>query len=289
MPPAYPLAPVRTEALLRIQAAALQAHPKFDQALHLYTRGVSDYREANHGIGKLTANEDRYRALNFFFYLWAESVAKGEGGAVTYSALFEVCRRGEVTTRTLKTMLALAIFTGFAERRPHPTDRRSKLYIPTARMIAFPDYWITPAAAANDLLLPGADRVRRLRDDPDLLVHFFRSSGREFGAGVQPMTIQPEFMAFYGNKEGGSAMVMALLLADMENLPPPNRAEISRRFGLSKSQVTQLIAQGQAAGMLQISDGVVRATQTLHDDHAEWTALCLAFLDPHMCPPDHVA
>lgn len=284
----YAFAPTRTIAELREQAARLQGSPDFPGVRKNYIRELSAYREASRPVAKLIANEDRYRALNFFFFLWAEHLGTGGTGAITYGELFEICRRGEVTPRVLKTMLAIAEFSGFVIRSRNPADGRSWLYAPTPAMIAFPQHWLMPAANALDTLLPGCDRSTRLREDPGVLVHFYRSGGREFAAGVQPMTIQPEFMTFFGVKEGGAVFTMALLIAEMDGERPPSRTEIAQRYGLTKSQVTKLVVYGEEIGLLTVADGIATPTDALRHNHAEWVALSLAFLDHHIWPiPAH--
>ena len=286
MPTPFVPAPSRTEAQLRAEAASLRSHPGFPAALVDYTRKLSHYREASRPFAKLIANEDRYRALNFFLTLSAEKVGMGEDGALTYGDLFEICRRGEVSPRILKTMLSLAVFGGFLDRTPNPRDGRSWLYPPTPSMELFPQQWLLRAAEALDAMLPGESRASRLQNGRSSLVHFFRSAGREFASGLEPMTFQPEFQAFYGQKEGGAVFTMALLLAEADNVPSPGRAELAKRYGLTKSQVNQLVSSGIAAGLLGVDKpaGRVHATSALREGHSEWVSISLAFLGHHLAP-----
>lgn len=280
----YPPARPRTTAQLKAEAAQLQSLPSYEAALHTYTRQISAYREASRPVAKLIANEDRFRTLNFFFTMWAEKLGHGLDGALTYGELFEICRRGEVSPRILKTTLSIGEVLGYFERSKNPDDGRSWLYRPTPQMLLFPHQWLLPATHALDTLVPDRRRGERLEADPAILVYFFRSAGREFASGLQPMTLQPEFMSFYGQKEGGAVFTMGLLLAEIDGLPTPSRAEIAARYGLTKSQVNQLIIAGQSAGLLEVEAGVPRSTKALRDGHSEWVALSLAFLGHHLWP-----
>jgi DNA-binding MarR family transcriptional regulator len=282
----YPLASFRSQAQLIAQASHLRSLPNFDAAWADYTRKLSVFSEANRPISKLLANEDRYRALNFSFTLWAEKVALGGDGSLTYGELYEICRRGEVSSRILKTMLSLAVFSGFLDRRRNPQDGRSWLYKPTGEMIAFPQQWLMPAAQALDALQPDRDRAHRLRTDPGVLIYFFRSAGREFASGVQPMTVQPEFMSFFGQREGGAVFTMALLLSELEGNAPASRSDIATRYGLTKSQVNLLVTTGLEMKLVRLDNGVLRPTDRMRNEHAEWIALSLAFLGHHLWPED---
>ncbi|SMQ58599.1 hypothetical protein SAMN06295905_0105 [Devosia lucknowensis] len=281
---AEPLAQPRTEEQFRKDTAAVLDHPDFGLIHDRYTTSLSFYREASRPFAKLIANEDRYRALNFLFTIWAEKVGHGLDGSMTYGELHEICRRGEISPRILKTTLSLATLYGFLERRPNPADGRSWLYIPTPAMIAFPQQWLMPAANALDALFPGQDRSGRLAQDSGALVHFLRSAGREFAAGTQPQTMQADFQEFYGRKEGGASFTMGLLVADAQGQPPLSRSEMASRYGLTKSQVTQLIAMGEQKGLMLVRNGVPMPTDLLRKNHAEWVALSLAFLGHHLLP-----
>lgn len=284
----YPPAPVRTETQLRAEAERIRSHPNFDAVLLAYTRRFYALREVTPVIAKLIANEDRYRTLNFLYSVWAESMAHGGEGAFTYSNLFEICRRGEVTPRVLKTTLAVSTYAGFLDRSPHPQDARSWLYRPTRTMLDFPLSWLLPIAESLDTLLPGRQRAEALKNDQAILVHLYRSGGREFVAGVQPIAMMPEFMAFCGRREGGSVIAMGLFLAATDNVRPPSRQDISNRFGISKSQVAQVLAAGEEMGFLTLHNGVAIPTGALFEGHAAWTALSLAFLGHHLWPEDYV-
>ncbi|MET3900041.1 DNA-binding MarR family transcriptional regulator [Devosia sp. UYZn731] len=279
-----PLAPIRTDVELRDLAHTLKALPNFEGAVKRYTKDIVAFREAGRSYGKLIANEDRFRVINFFFPLWAESLVRGGNGALTYGELYEVCRRGEVTPRVLKSTLALAVHLGFLTRTPNPSDRRSWHYAPTDRMLRFPHQWMVPATVALDTLMPGLSLTAHLKSDPRLLIHFFRSAGREFDSGLQPQRLVPRFMHFSGHKEGGTLLAMSLLVAEMDGLPFPSRAEVAERFGLTKSQVTQLVATGVEMGFLSIRNGTTHPTDALREGHSEWVAVALAFLQHHLQP-----
>jgi hypothetical protein len=167
----------------------------------------------------------------------------------------------------LKNTLALAVHLGFLTRTPNPTDGRSKLYAPTELMVRFPYLWLEPATRALDELMPGSTFTSRLLNDPDLLVHFFLSAGREFDSGVQPARLVPEFMRFSGRKEGGTPLAMALLLSEMERAPMPSRSEVANSFGLTKSQVNQLVATGIEMGFLTTHKGVAHPIEALREGH----------------------
>jgi len=274
--------PTRTIAQLHEEADRLAALPAFPTTLLHYTRRLAAFRQNIRPLAKLVANEVRYRVVNFMFWIWAEKLAHGAPGTMTYGELHALCLQGGVTPRQLKTTLALAVFTGFLDRVPNPADRRSWIYTPTALMLAFPLQWILPAAEALDLLVSDTDRTTPLHRDQTALIHFLRSAAREFAAGIHPLAEPSAFMDFFGRREGGSVIVMSVLIAEMDGLTPPSRGEIAQRYALSKSQVAELVATAIELGLMTLDNGRLAATDTLRHSHSEWIALSLAFLGHHL-------
>jgi hypothetical protein len=266
-------------------AARLLARPAFPQAVREYSVGLARFRESPRLANKLISYDTRWRVVGYLLYLAADRELFGMDGGATYGRMLEICtRRQEVSPRVLKTMLALLKFTGFVET-VHSTDRRSKLYRPTARMGEFVNLWLGYAVSALDILEPDMQRTRMLREDPGFPDRFLVSGGRDHLTGTPPADRMPEFMAFYGARDGAGAAVLSVMLADIDGTPVPSRAAIAKRFGLSKTQISNVLAAGEAKGFFMLdAAGVPAATQRLRDNYASWISIELAFYAHHMQP-----
>jgi hypothetical protein len=267
-------------------AARLAALPAFRQAVREYTVGLARFRESPRLANKLISYDTRWRVVGYLLYLAADRELFGPEGGATYGRMLEICtRRQEVSPRVLKTMLALLKFTGFVETVCSSTDRRSKMYRPTARMGEFVDLWLSYAVAALDALEPQMQRTRMLRDDRGFPDRFLVSGGRDHLTGTPPADCMPDFIAFYGARDGASAAVLAVMLADIDGTPVPSRAAIAKKFGLSKTQVSNVMAVGDAQGFFTLdAAGVPAPTQFLRDSYARWISIELAFYARHMQP-----
>src|SRR5258708_27980692 len=108
-------------------------------------------------------------------------------------------------------------------------------------------------------------RGRRMRrEDPGFPGRFLGSGGRDHLANIPPADRMPEFMALYGARDGAGAAVLSVMLADIDGTPMPSRAAIAKRFGLSKTQVSNVLAIGEAGGFFTLDDaGLPAATRTL--------------------------
>ena len=92
----------------------------------------------------------------------------------------------------------------------------------------------------------------------------------------------PEFLQYFGTREGSSVVVLAVMQADMDKAPLPSRAFIAKLYGLSKSQIGNIIAEGMALGYL--AECGLRPTDRLRADYRKWISIELGFYARHMPP-----
>jgi hypothetical protein len=269
---------------LLAEAAALRAKPQFPAVVREFADVMARFRESVKIFNKLIANENRFRTLRYLLYLDSERKLLGEDGGASYSQLLELCtRRHEVSPRVLKTTLALLTLTGFVRTRRGNTDSRQKFYYPTEALFDYVRLRLTRSARLLDLLEPAMERARMLQEDPNAVRRVLASSGRSQTLGEPPADRMPDFMAFYGAQEGAAPLVFTMILADYDGVPVPSRAAIARRFGLSKTQVTNLIAEAARLGYVTIDDkGVPATTPALRASFARWVSIELAYQSRHI-------
>lgn len=271
---------------LLTEAEALRACEAFPQAVRAYTEGLSRFREAPRLINKLISYEARFRVTGYLLYLHADRELYGATGGATYKNLHDLCtRRQEVSPRVLKTTLAMLKLTRFVETVRNGADRRSKSYRPTRRMFNFVDQWLDYAVTSLDALQPQARRAAMLKDDPGFVERFLVSGGRDHAAATPPADHMPEFIGFFGSREGAAAVILAVMQAGFDCVPVPSRAGIAKRFGLSKTQVSNIIGEGVKLGFFGV-DETARPSPTRHltESFHRWISIELAFYARHMAP-----
>lgn len=267
------------------EAGALRTDPRFGAAVAAYATGLVRYRESIRRFGKLSANELRMRAIGYLMHLSAAGRLAGGDGGVSYGSLYRLCvEGGEVNPRVFKTMLALLGVAGFVRSWRDPADRRIKFYRPTARMTDYARRALLPAAAALDCLAPAADRARRLVTDDLYFARLLVSAGRGH-AESPPADRMPEFIGYFGRREGAGPVVTRLIEARHGGSPIPSRAALARQFGLSRTQVAEVVAEGMRLGYIASgADGLPVTTPRLEDHFGRWVSIELAFLARHMQP-----
>jgi hypothetical protein len=200
--------------------------------------------------------------------------------------LYDLCtNRQEISPRVLKSTLAIMKLTGMITTRKSITDRRLKFYCPTARMVDFVNSWMPHAVNALDVLQPEMQRAQMWKNDPEFLRRFLVAGGREHTTGKLLIDRMPEFNGFFGKREGAVALVLVGMLAHIDGTQPPSRGDIAKRFGLSKTQVSRVFAEGARMGYFTIDDvDMPSATPHLVDSYERWISIELAFYARHMQP-----
>jgi hypothetical protein len=280
---ATPSTAVDLDALVA-EAAILAALPAFPAAMREYTVGLARFRESTRLANKLISYDTRWRVVGYLLYLAADRERFGPKGGATYGRLLEICtRRQEASPRVLKTMLALLKFFGFIETVRSEADQRSKYYRPTARMDGFVRPWLSYAVNSLDILQPRMQRAMMLRDDRGFAERFLVSGGRSHLTDEPPADKMPDFIAFYGGRDGAGAVVLAVMLADFDGTKLPTRTDIAKRFGLSRTQIGNIIAEGKTAGFFEVdATGTPSPTARLRDRYGRWISIELAFYARHM-------
>lgn len=270
---------------LLAQAARFASLPAFDAAVRAYIVSVAGFRRSNRLVNKLISHHARWLLAGYLLYLNADRERFGPDGGATYGNLLEMCNRRDIGPRVLKTALALLQFTGFVKARRSSGDRRSKIYQPTPRMDSFMQPWLRYATSTLDLLEPEMGRGQMLQNDPGFVDRFFVSSGRAHATARPLVDRMPEFVAFFGLRDGAFAVTLPIMLADLDGTRVPSRAELAKTFGLSKTQVTNVFKLGEAQGYFVLDDaGVPAPTALLHERFRKWVAIELAFYAQHMQP-----
>ncbi|MBX3446707.1 MAG: hypothetical protein KF765_08120 [Parvibaculaceae bacterium] len=266
------------EAKLRQKAQTFCESPLFPRVMRDYTAALVAFRRDPRVVNKLISQEARYRVVNHLLSLHAGKMLAGGAGGVTYGEMLGLCSAfPEVGSRVLKTMLSMLVLTGFASSRRDPADRRVKIYTPSAKLVAVACSRLAPIVDALQVLEPDVPHAAALRNDPTFWMRAIHRNGRPQLDSEVLHSHMPEFIAFAAGREGAAQIVYAVMLADMDAAPLPSRSALARQFRLSKTQVWSVFAEGERLGYFAAGDGTAPvATDKLHRQYTEWTALELA-------------
>lgn len=269
---------------LLVEAGRLRSLPGFPEVVKAYAAHIAWFREVSRSVNKLISQEIRFWAVLGVFYLSCESKLAGGDGGVTYGQIRALCaHRPDVSLRTLETVLSLLVFTGFVVAKPDAHGRRHRFFWPTDRMFEFYRQRMDGIIRLLDMLEPQGQYAKSLQDDPELLTRFVVSSGREQYRGRMAVERMREFIAFLGGRDGATVVVLAVLLSAFAGKPTPSRVQISKRFGVSKSHILDVINQGVRLGYFALGeDALPSATDLLRESFSRWVSIELAFFAGHL-------
>jgi hypothetical protein len=266
------------EDRVRQDVVGFSASPLFSSVLRDYTSALVGFRQDPLVVNKLISHETRFRVINHLLYVHADKVLAGGAGGATYGEMLDLCVQfPDIGLRVVKSMLPMLVLGGFAHVARDPLDRRVKIYTPSEKLVATVHARLAPIVAALQVLEPDIPRAELLRDDPMFFWRVICRNGRAQLDGGPLVTWMSTFNRFTGSREGAGQVIYAVMLADMDGVSLLSRSALAKQFGLSKTQVWSVFAEGQRIGYFSDEGGVPVATTKLRDEYREWTAVELAF------------
>lgn len=286
-------------ATLLAEAAAVREMPAFHPALHRYAAAMLRPYRGTPQLNKLISKEGRFLMANLALqlHLWRGTAIAGDG--LTLTRLRALCaEHGVASPGRVSVFLTLMRFGGFVAPAAAGGDRRTRLLVPTARMMAHVRLFTAIQLQAIDLLWPDRGHEARLYAGPGFLEAFHRHVGDFYLRGARLPEALPVIELFTRADAGYMVLLHLFLL-----LPAPEgRAEpavvampfgpTARRFGVSRSHVGNLIRAAAAAGFLQerLPGGrEIAVAPRLIDLLERWFALQMALMlraaDSAAAPP----
>ncbi|MBL8596924.1 MAG: hypothetical protein JNL14_04225 [Devosia sp.] len=271
--------PGAADALL-VEAAALRAQPQFDAAVIAYCAGLVRFREQTRLMSKLNANETRLRVVGYLLHLSSVSRQAGGDGGVSYGTLRDISA-GEVSDRVLKTMLALLQVLGLVECWRSVSDRRVKYYRPSPRTLELARHVCQQRRGAR--LHRTGRRTRATAGPRSGVLQPHAGRGRTGACGRSTGQPHARFHRLLRRARRGRGGLHPSAAGALTGSPVDSRAALARQFGLSKSQVADVIAAGVGLGYFSLDPTALPTpTPALRDHLTRWISIELAFMARHL-------
>lgn len=166
--------------------------------------------------------------------------------------------QGVASARRVSGLVSRLIETGYVELRSAPGDQRVRIVTPTAKMSAQDQDWLTANYLPLQMLFPTPGYAKIMRRDPAFHVAHRLITADFLTLGAQIMADNPIVMQFM-NRDGGIMILMKLIqLCDLDSLSAPqgiSYSEIGARFGVSRTQVRNVLEEAERAGLLGLAKG----------------------------------
>lgn len=265
---------------LEVRAASLLADPAFPAATTGFITAMNRFRREGRGpINKLLGRDVRFRVVNLCFCLHVRGRLVGSERGASFGEMVEAIRRTlGGSPRVVRTTLDMMRKMGLVDVEAGSVDRRVSIFAPTPALMALVRGWLAGVMTHLDLLEPEGRRAERFTTEPGFVEHVAVAMGEAFLAG-EPLTGRiPELSCFF-LYECGWPVLNTVVAHAREGLPLPTLGVIAETYGLTKSQVANVVTLAVENGFL-VRDAAGRATVTpaLMAAYDRWAAIFFAFM-----------
>jgi CRP-like cAMP-binding protein len=267
---------------------AVRAHPAFPQAAQQLARGFVDLYQGNRLLNTIVNDRGRMLVGYFAIYLHFFGPPGDPTPGLTVSRMKKVCSDlGICSPGRAETMLILMRMFGHLETAPAMADRRTRLLVPSRRLLESVHIRWQMQFDAMAPVLPEIAAAMAVVRQADFTAALIRRLGERFFAGLRLVEHAPGFELF-ADRNAGVLIAYSLLLAGERGdaFPPqrPVRLSISaaaRRFGVSRVHVRKLLRDAEDEGYLAragSADGEVALQPRFIDATLDFIASAFLYL-----------
>ena len=240
------------------EVGALAAHPNMSQALRVLATNALDLYRRRPILNLVMNDRGRMAVSHIALHLHYGADPSDPGSGLTTNRFKQVC--GEVglgSPGRAVAILALMRFAGLLVPEPSAHRGQRRRLIPTEAFMALQRDRLRQAFAALNHVRPeGAIGLAQLGSDR-FFADFMRAIGEALRADQRPILFAPR-MRYFFDRNAGAMILMSLLLLGRpgDSMPPVGPlavsvAALARRFSVSRTHVTRMLADAEAEGLLQ--------------------------------------
>lgn len=261
-------------------AERILVSPEFPLAAEEFTRSMNRFRrEGPRQINKLLGRDIRFRVVNLCFCLHVRGLLVGPEKGATFLQLVDATARTlGGSARVVRTTLEMMVQMGLVTVASGETDLRTRVYLPTAGLMAMVRAWLAGVMGQIDILDPAGRRLERFAADDGIVEQTALNMAHAFLEGESLTGRVPELSCFFQH-DSGWPVLNTVIAHTSEGTTIPTLGVIAETFGLTKSQVANVVGKAVDRGLL-VRDGTrtLLATPDLVAANRRWIAVFLAFL-----------
>lgn len=242
-------------------------NPRLPQARKAYLDRFLEVYGGDPFLVRLLLETGRF--LVFFVLVVLES-AQDEARRETWVTVGLLKRTLEIfglaSGRQIDHLVARLCEVGYMESRPSPKDRRVRILSATEKLRAHDRDWLAAHYAPLPVLYPERDYSLVMQRDLQFQLAHRRVSFRLLPFGAKLLADQSEMLIFL-SRAGGYMVIVALLQAAMAADDHLNAAvsygDVGDRFGISRTQVRDLLVQAEELGLVRLHERGGRRVEIL--------------------------
>ncbi|HMN51108.1 MAG TPA: hypothetical protein PKB01_03490 [Xanthobacteraceae bacterium] len=239
------------------RSAEILASPNFKAARNIMCDGYMALFEYDVTLNKILAEHSRYAIIMFAICLAAQQRDEDPASWLTLGRLQDVVGQFQIASPgRVEALVARLIDTGWMKKRPALGDARKRILVPTQPLLNH-DMGMIRAQARACLLIGEGEALQRAANCDS---EFERANAIvNVAAFVEAMTMtmkHTEMLQYFLMRDSGY-MVLLSLAVSAQRSPDGTVStipyqEISRRFGISRAHVHNVVNDAQDAGLLRV-------------------------------------
>jgi DNA-binding MarR family transcriptional regulator len=234
------------------------AHPQFAAARNAMLDAMLGLYEHDPFLNRLLLEAGRNVVFTVVMCLHARSDAADPATWPTLRLLKrEMAGFGLASPRRIADLVSRLVKTGYLEQRPAAVDRRIRILSPTEKMIEQDLDWLESHYVPLQLLYPKPGYGPIMQRDRK-----FQQTHRLVAASLFPYAAQllarnPLMVQFMVREAGMMILIKLLQLAGSgkESTAQISYSDIGARFGVSRTQVGNLLQEAEQQGLMRLTRG----------------------------------
>jgi hypothetical protein len=245
----------------------IAAHPNFGAARAAYIRSVMDLYEGKPSEIELMLDGGRILVFGIVMCLWGAYRPEYRESWPTVSRVkASLALFGLVGSRQIDALLGRLAQTGYLTLDRTPGDARSRLVLPTPRMIEHDLDWLRAHYRAHATLFGEAAYALPLARDAAYQRAVHAAAVQTFSAAAENVVEQNLTILLFLSRSAGLLILMKLIqqAGGGTDAIPVSYSDLGARFGVSRTHVRDLLSAAAAAGRVVLDPpGAVRLTPGL--------------------------
>jgi DNA-binding MarR family transcriptional regulator len=240
-------------------ADEILAHPRFPVARDEFVKAMLALYEHKPFLNRLLLEASRTVLMAVIMCLYARY---DEADRATWPTLRLVADSMAVhrlaSPSRVQDLVSRLIKTGYLEARSAPQDRRVRILIPTAKMIAQDQDFLVSHHVPLDVLFPKPGYALIMNRDPAFQLKQRLVSRDLFALGAQILASNPIMMLFQGRDAGVMIVIKMIEMAKAQGGATPLKvsySDLGGRFGVSRTHVRNLLVAAEELGLVRLTKG----------------------------------
>jgi hypothetical protein len=234
----------------------LRDHPRMFEGVLSYDALIPEYFADNVILNRVVIELRRFQMIVYTLHLYDTRNPDDPRTGLTHSRLQKIAVTHDLASPGgVTTFVGLMLLAGYLKRQRSSEDRRIIHYQPTAKFVSIVEGWNRAILACIDAIEPDGRLVWCHTAHPRFGWDMRERGAQALLAGWKPLGPFPEAEHFI-SRQGGFMLLLRVVaetirLGGSEIVPVSlDLASFGKRFGVSRSQLRQLLESAYSQGLL---------------------------------------